>query len=453
MSEVKKVKIVPGVSYHSFDDKVYVHSVDSQKDYIFSGIALDILDYCSANANSSIDNLCDWLAKQYEVDKTELQNDIEEFVGELMEEKILYETANADNEPSLQPIPVEVGADFVKNHRLFSLTLELTYRCVEKCIHCYIDDSAPICTDNELTLNEYKNILLQAKEMGCVNVLLTGGEVLLKKDFCDIAEYAASLGFIVNVYTTGVGLTDEVFERLCAIKLNSVSFSLYSGNAIEHDKITGVKGSFEKTLKAMLMFRSAGVHTFIKSVVMRQNAEQLESLYQLGKRLKIHVTISPRVVSGHEQKSADDYSLGNEDLYRKFFRLNSRYITDDYNKPIDENIRQAILNGAACGAGLNTLSIDPFGGVHACVTFKNSFGSIRNNSLKDIWEQSKTLAYLKNRKTREIVPLCETCKYIEFCQVCVAELIQEKGDNFKDCGETFIMAKAAFNVREEETTN
>ena len=114
----------------------------------------------------------------------------------------------------------------------------------------------------------------------------------MRPDFCDIAEYAVQQGFIVDVYTTGIGLIDEIFERLCAIGLNSVSFSLYSGDAKSHDAITGVTGSFEKTLKAMLMFRSAGVENFIKSVAIRPNFDALESLYKLANRLKIFLSVS-----------------------------------------------------------------------------------------------------------------------------------------------------------------
>lgn len=205
---------MPGVSYHAFDDKVYVHSIDTQRDYIFEGIALDILNFFAENKNSTLENLCEKLSAEYAIE-------------------------DAD---------------------------------------------------------EYKNILRQAREMGCISVLFTGGEVLIRPDFCDIVECETSLGFIVNIYTTGLGLTDEIFERLCAAKVNGISVSLYSGIASEHDKITGVKGSFEKTLKAALMFKSAGVNTFIKCVAMKQNFDSLESLYKLGKRLNLYVTIAPRVV-------------------------------------------------------------------------------------------------------------------------------------------------------------
>ena len=429
------------IFYSAFENKVYVHNVDNQNDYIFSEIVFDILEYCKKNPNCTVQDICKYISEIYDAPNfNELQKDIQEFVDELLSEKILYEGETTYIEPQWSnKIPMEVAANFAKEHKIFSVSIELTYRCVEKCIHCYIDDAPKYCTADELTLDEYKNILNQLREMGCVNILFTGGEVLLRKDLCDIVEYAVESGFIVNLYTTGVGLTDEVFDRLCATKINGISVSLYSGIAEEHDKITGVKGSFEKTLKATLMFKAAGINTFIKCVAMKQNFNSLESLYQLGKRLDIHVSIASRIVSGHDGKCAADYSLGNLELYKKFYELSFKYYpvtASKENPPLEE-----MLNIKTCGAGLSSLAIDPFGGVHPCITFSKAFGNIRKNSLKNLWEMAGKLNF-RNRKLREVTPQCKTCKYIKNCQVCVAALTLEQGENFSDCGEEIIRAEA-----------
>lgn len=169
------MKIFPGVTWHPYADKVYVHSVDSQRDYIFEGIALDVLNFF-AERDGSLDELCAALATEYEIDDAaEFQDDMREFVDELLAEKILY-AGTKDEEPWSNKIPAEVAEVFAKEHKLFSLSFELTYRCVERCIHCYIDDAPKFCAADELTLDEYKNILRQAREMGCVSILFTGGE-------------------------------------------------------------------------------------------------------------------------------------------------------------------------------------------------------------------------------------------------------------------------------------
>ena len=268
---------------------------------------------------------------------------------------------------------------------------------------------------------------------------------MLRKDLCDIVEFATSLGFIVNIYTTGVGLTDEVFERLCAAKIDGISVSLYSGIAAEHDKNTGVKGSCEKTLKATLMFKSAGVNTFIKCVAMKQNFDSLKSLFELGKRLNLYVTISPRIISGHAGKCAADYSLGDLELYKKFYALNKNYVPADLSAP--KYSREQMLERAACGAGINSLSIDPFGGVRPCNTFHEVFGSVRNDSLKNIWEQARHWN-LKNRRMRDVTKNCANCKYLEYCTVCVADLINRNNGKFTDCGEDLIKARAAAEILE-----
>lgn len=439
------MKIFPGVTWHPYEDKVYVHSVDSQRDYIFEGIALDVLNFFAEHKDATLDNLCAALSKEYAIeDAEEFHNDMREFVEELLAEKILHEGANFDKEDSWSnKIPAEVAEVFAQNHKLFSLCFELTYRCVERCIHCYIDDAPKFCAADELTLDEYKDILRQARDMGCVNILFTGGEVLLRPDLCDIVEEAVNLGFIVDIYTTGVGLTDKVFNRLCTTKVNGISVSLYSGIASEHDKITGVKGSFEKTLKAALMFKAAGVNTFIKCVAMKQNLDSLESLYELGKRLNIYVTISPRIITGHEGKCSTDYSLNDLELYKKFYKMSLRYVSAD--KTASKLSREQMLNKSSCGAGINSLSIDPFGGVRPCNTFHKSFGSLREESLQTIWERVWHLK-LKNCRMRDVTPQCATCDYLEYCTVCVADLLNKNSGDFSDCGETRLMAKAAAEV-------
>lgn len=149
---------------------------------------------------------------------------------------------------------------------------------------------------------DWKNILAQAKDSGVEKILLTGNDIFLRPDFCDIAELAVDKGFIVDVCTSGVGLTDEIFKRLSTLKLNRVAFNLYGGDSELHDKISGVNGSFAKTLEAILMFKGAGVNTCIKSVVTRQNFHGLQKLCELGERLKVEIYIAAKI-------DCDDYRL------------------------------------------------------------------------------------------------------------------------------------------------
>ena len=85
------MRISRGVTFHAFDDKVYVHNVRSQCDYILNGMALEVLDFLAKNDNATLEILLSKLLEKYEVDAKELQRDIHEFITEMIKEKILYE--------------------------------------------------------------------------------------------------------------------------------------------------------------------------------------------------------------------------------------------------------------------------------------------------------------------------------------------------------------------------
>lgn len=338
------------------------------------------------------------------------------------------------------------GSLYAAKHKLFSMSLELTWRCSERCIHCCLDNSQNFCDGDELTLDEYKKILDDAAKFGVVRILLTGGEVLLRADLCDIVEYAVNLGLIVDVYTTGLGMSDEVFDRLCAANINSVSFNFYGGTAELHDRITGVKGSFDETLKVMLMFRSAGVNTFIKSVVMRQNFHGLKKLYELGRRLKIDVNVSPKITSGHDGKCAEDYRLGSSHSYKAFFTTDALFKANGSRDFVNPKIALP-AEGSLCFAGRNSLAIDPFGGVRPCVGFKKAFDSLRRESLSNIWEQMKCFDELQHKT---LTTRCNECPFTRFCRVCVAELYDDETKTFRQCSDDFVMSHGLANLWEQE---
>lgn len=409
------MKISTSISYHTFDGKIYVHNVDTQSDYILDGVALNVLNFFAKHPNVSAEQAAYQIAVQLDAEKFPyIQIDLYELIESLHDAGILI--GDEDDSESAWEIVGEVERAYAARHKLFSLSLELP--------KSYSED--------ELTLEEYKNILEQAREMGVIRIYFSGKDILIRPDLCDLVEHAVKLGFIVDVHTAGAGMTDENFDKLCAAKLNSISFNLYGGTATVHDKITGVKGSFEKILKSLLMFKSAGVHTVIRGVVTRQNVHGLKSLCELGRRLKIRVEISPRI-SGHEKNCVADYKkISSLDLnYEKNF---SRELTadqfnelaagrlcvaDNFNvsfKIASGNEKKCVAddkkifvpdlnrkknssreltadqfdelaNGQICLAGKNTLAVNPYGEIRPCVEFRKSLGSLRTDSLKSLWNK------------------------------------------------------------------
>jgi MoaA/NifB/PqqE/SkfB family radical SAM enzyme len=92
-----------------------------------------------------------------------------------------------------------------------SFWLELTSRCNNNCRHCYGNlpsvDSA--VKEKEITLEEIEQIADEAASMGCLGVLMTGGEPMIREDFFDIYRYLKKKGLLITIFTNGTQITEE----------------------------------------------------------------------------------------------------------------------------------------------------------------------------------------------------------------------------------------------------
>lgn len=413
------MRLSDGVYFFECDDMVYLRNVNDGHDYSFNAIVYDILQFIKENPGCTEESLCNHLAQIYEVSElAEFYQDIHFFLEELEHNRLIQREKVHQEQAS---VTEKIQRAYVRAGKIYSVGLELTYRCSEKCIHCYVDDNCAQMPQPELSFEEYKDILHQLKEMGCISLLLTGGEVCLRKDLVDIARYAVELGFLVDVYTNGISMTDEQFDVLCALKPNSVSFSLYSGDPKVHDAITQIPGSFEKTMKRILMFKCAGVDTYIKTVVIRQNLDTLEKLFKLGKRIHIDVVPATSISDTHLGQSAQRFRLDTPELRKKALDIIGKY-----GAGFDENIQRDV-NAVPCKSGIIGLSIDPYGGVHPCLSFTKSLGSVRETSIKDIWENNEFLKVLRAFRFRDLSAECEDCKYHNHCTVCIGAAYEASG--------------------------
>lgn len=410
--------IKKGVYYKNYDGTVYVRDSVLRLDHIMNDTAADVLDFFRENPNGTHNGLVDFMVKKYpECKRTQLDEDMLAFENELTAAGILEEKKRKEN--SAESVPFEILDLCTKNHTLFSVTMELTYRCSEKCIHCYVENGG-YSSVGELTLSDYKKIIDRIWELGCMNILFTGGEVCLKKDFLDIVRYAVNKGIPVNIYTNGISMTDEQFDALCEMKVNSVSFSLYGGTVKVHDAISKVKGSFEKTLKRMMMFKCAGIETYIKTVIIKQNCDDYENLLKLGKRLGLAVQTSLMVMPPAGM-DASDLRLGNVDEYEKMLMLQNKYFpasSEDYTSDTDRPI---------CGCGQYMLSINPFGDVFPCISMPIKLGNILENDIGEIWANSDILKKYSEMRFLNLDKKCSECPYATNCGVCIGEIQREYG--------------------------
>ena len=94
-------------------------------------------------------------------------------------------------------------------------SIELTFACNFRCIHCYCVEEAP---RRELSLEEIRGLVDQVVDEGCLWMLLTGGEPLLRRDFEDIYNYCRQKGLITTLFTNGSLVNERIAGVLSELK-------------------------------------------------------------------------------------------------------------------------------------------------------------------------------------------------------------------------------------------
>jgi radical SAM protein with 4Fe4S-binding SPASM domain len=287
---------------------------------------------------------------------------------------------------------------------------DLTYACQLKCQHCY-QMNLDWNRKGELSTGRVLETLDELVELGTQELTFSGGDPFVRKDFLGIVERACANAFSVTIYSSGHAISPEVARHLGEAGVASVELTLMGADAETHDTLTRRPGSFERLLGGVAALREVGVHVVGKTVVTRQNLDQVERLLALCGELGIQSQMDPncwRPWSGTEGQ-VEHLKLDAEG-HREFYRRHA--------SPIPQE-RTCAMGVALCNAGRKRLGITPFGKVNPCITYgeRMVLGDLHERSITEIWLDSPTM-----RKYRELTPrsykTCHACEISAFCDWC-----------------------------------
>ena len=169
------------------------------------------------------------------------------------------------------------GGEGVLRH----LWLELTTKCNLQCVHCYADASPHLPLFQGLTTAHWIEVLREARAEGCRSVQFIGGEPLLHPDLEVLLRTARSLGYQdIEVFTNGTMLTPKWLELFVELQVK-VAFSFYAASPEAHDAITGVKGSYYRTLRGIDLALAAGLPVRVGIIQVTQTDVEVESARKL----------------------------------------------------------------------------------------------------------------------------------------------------------------------------
>jgi pyrroloquinoline quinone biosynthesis protein E len=163
------------------------------------------------------------------------------------------------------------------------LLAELTHRCPLHCPYCS-NPVALVDRSAELTTDQWRSVLDQARALGVLQVHLSGGEPLARPDLAEIAGHAAGLGCYVNLVTSGLGLTEQRMAGLAERGVSHVQLSVQAADAGLADRIAGTRAHQHK-LAAAAVVRRFDLPLTVNVVLHRANHDQLGPLIDLAERL------------------------------------------------------------------------------------------------------------------------------------------------------------------------
>ena len=327
----------------------------------------------------------------------------------------------------------EMGARALKLGIPLSVQLDLTYRCNERCVHCYLDHD----DHGEMTTAEIKDLLDQLAAAGVFFLILSGGEIFLRKDLFDIVEYARKLMFSVKLKTNAVMIRNAKAKRIAALGVASVQISVYSHRAEVHDAITKLPGSFRRTIEGARLLKSNGVKVSFANVLMKHNAgdyPEVQALAaELGVGYGVDATITP-MMDG--DRSILDLNVAPAALEQVFHNSTLVGNAEEFCAPPSGPLAESdALDTLPCSAGHTACYVSPYGDVFPCVQFPLPSGNVRKTRFLDIWQHSPQLKEVRAITAADLQG-CSTCVHGGSCSRCPGLAYLEgnmRGPSTQDC--------------------
>lgn len=358
------------------------------------------------------------------------------------EQKLPYATSSAE-----QLYTEKVGG-------ITSAMFELTYRCSEKCIHCYNEgatrNDTEICTRGnrkELTLEDYKLLIDELYEQGLIKVCLTGGDPFAKPIIWEIINYLFNKGIVFDIFTNGQSLINDV-EKLANYYPRLVGISIYSGISQVHDYITRTKGSWQRSMEVIRQLSALAIPIQLKCCVMKPNVKSYYMVADIAKKYG--------AVPQFEISLTD--SIEGDKCVSKYLRMTPEQleiVLRDDNVPLyvgkeapNYGGQKKLMSTSPCRAGENSICVTPEGYIIPCCAFHTVFGNLKDENIKDIIHKSKERKYWLNLTLNDYEE-CGRHDHCSFCNLCPGNNFIQHGTPIKASEVNCYMAKVRYNLAQK----
>jgi radical SAM protein with 4Fe4S-binding SPASM domain len=269
--------------------------------------------------------------------------------------------------------------------------------------------------EKELKTDEILRIFDQIAEAGCLWLLITGGEPLLRKDFVEIYTYAKKKGFLITLFTNGTLITPEIADHLMEWPPYAVEITLYGATKETYEKVTRIPGSFERCTKGIDLLLKRKVPLELKTMAMTLNRDEVFQIKEYAEDLGVKFRFDPVLNSRLDGSKTPcnlrlspeevlDLDLADEKRGKEWRKFCEKFIGPH---PSDYLF--------VCGAGASAFHIDPYGQMSACLMTRFQEYDLRRGAFEEGWFEWMP-EFLELKPTGDYP--CGKCDLIALCGQC-----------------------------------
>lgn len=278
---------------------------------------------------------------------------------------------------------------------LSEISIEILQRCPNRCIYCS-SHSNPQAT-HIIPFEIIKNVIDDAKSLGCKTVCLSGGEPFLHPQILDIISYIAKQQLICYVYTSGIYMKDEAYsslpnEYIEAIRgmVDKVIFNVEADSSALYDQIMGTDvGGFDMMKKSINDCVSSGLVVETHVVPMQVNFKHLKSIFEMCYQLGVSkVSILRLVLQGRALENLSLVKLSGKDN-REVTKL-IKALNESYKGKVRIGLPYSDSNCRIyCKAASDKINVRYDGNVYPCEVFKDDLLNAKLGCEPDnVWKDS-----------------------------------------------------------------
>lgn len=407
MENITSVQLRPHVGTRTIGKKLCLVNQKTREVWLCGGISPRIWERLQKGLR--VPQIAEELGSKYRVPIEKVASDVNIFLEQLWQRQIVdlpyMEHISDDERASMLTEEAhnksgKLYQEALDANTLFRVWLDLLIPCNLRCRHCYLDFSEK----DIVPLAEVFSYMDQLADHGCPELVLTGGEIFLRKDLLEIVAYAERKGFLFDLYTNANFIDKNKADQLAKHLITTVQISIYGTSASIHEAITRKAGTFEKSINAAKMLIERGIPVRLEYHIQKDNFEDAFKFPEFATSMGAFYTFDSKLVPNRN---------GDTELLQ--YSVSVQQQAEIYKAGLMKREAKFI-----CTAAVSKARISAHGDIYPCELINTAVvGNLKRNTLAEIWDskwrtslREKILGYKPNR--------CGGCNHVSDCEPCAA---------------------------------